>query len=248
MSLVLPSDIIALVIINIVGENKDTNLLKELALVSHSFLQICSKHLFATVELRNPIRPPSRRDFVSPKKRFLKLLKRRPDVVRNIRKLAYEVSRSAHIGARVFPSQDSDHLLSFVLLHLLPSFSRLNSLAISASRLNWNNLDTSLTSAFLRLMHLPTINHIHLSYIDNFPLSSLTTCVNLRLLSIIQLHTLDFPEIVEMMPKIRVFRTSGSCQLTRKLLHAKRQDGQPVFNFMDLRRISATLNDFESGD
>ena len=53
MSLVLPSDIIAL-IINIVGENKDTNLLKELALpvVSHSFfLQICSKHLFATVEL-----------------------------------------------------------------------------------------------------------------------------------------------------------------------------------------------------
>ena len=37
MSLVLPSDIIAL-IINIVGENKDTNLLKELALPVVSFL------------------------------------------------------------------------------------------------------------------------------------------------------------------------------------------------------------------
>ena len=46
----LPFDIIVL-IIDIVGENKDINLLKELALVSHSFLQICSKHLFATVEL-----------------------------------------------------------------------------------------------------------------------------------------------------------------------------------------------------
>ena len=39
MSSVLPFDIIAL-IIDIVGENQDTNLLKELALVSHSFLQI----------------------------------------------------------------------------------------------------------------------------------------------------------------------------------------------------------------
>ena len=52
MSPVLPFDIIAL-IIDTVGENKDTKLLKELALVSHSFLQICSKHLFATVELYN---------------------------------------------------------------------------------------------------------------------------------------------------------------------------------------------------
>ena len=251
MSPALPFDILAL-IIDIVGENKDTDLLKELALVSHSFLQICSKHLFATVELRNPIRPPSRRDFVSPKKRFLKLLKRRPDVVRNIRKLAYEVSRSAHIGARVFPSQDSDHLLSFVLLHLLPSFSRLNCLAISASGLDWNALDPSLTTAFLRLMHLPTINHIDLSYIQNFPLISLTLPVNLHRLDIfcLTLHRplkMDFPEIVvEMMPKIREFHTSGSFQFTTKLLHAKRQDGHPAFNFMDLRRLSTTLNQFDS--
>ena len=241
MSPDLPFDIIALVI-DIVGANKNTDLLKELALVSHSFLQICSKHLFATVELRDYEDVPGRH-LSSSKTGFVKLLKSRPDVVRFIRKLTYRVSAAP---SPIF--QENDHLLSSILLHLLPSFSRLNSLAISASRLNWNNLDTSLTSAFLRLMHLPTINHIHLSYIDNFPLSSLTTCVNLRLLSIIQLHTLDFPEIVEMMPKIRVFRTSGSCQLTRKLLHAKRQDGQPAFNFMDLRRISATLNDFESGD
>jgi hypothetical protein len=44
MSSVLPFDIIAL-IIDIVGENNDTDLLKELALVSHSFHQLCSKHL-----------------------------------------------------------------------------------------------------------------------------------------------------------------------------------------------------------
>jgi hypothetical protein len=71
MSPVLPFDIISL-IIDIVGENNDTNLLKELALASHSFLQICSKHLFATVELHDadPIR-----HVASSKKGFVKLLK-----------------------------------------------------------------------------------------------------------------------------------------------------------------------------
>ena len=48
----LPINIIAL-IIDIVGENNDTDLLKELALVSHSFLHICSKHLFATIDLHD---------------------------------------------------------------------------------------------------------------------------------------------------------------------------------------------------
>ena len=55
MSSALPFDIIALVI-DIVGENNDANFLKELALVSHSFLQICSKQLFATIEFMTLIR------------------------------------------------------------------------------------------------------------------------------------------------------------------------------------------------
>ena len=51
-----PSYIIVL-IVDIVGEKKKTNLLKELALVSqaHSFLQICSELRFTTVELHDAI-------------------------------------------------------------------------------------------------------------------------------------------------------------------------------------------------
>ena len=86
MSSVLPFDIIAL-IIDIVGENNDTNLLKDLALVSHSFLQTCSKHLFATVELHDA--DPKRR-VASSKKGFVKLLESRPEVVKYIRKLTYK--------------------------------------------------------------------------------------------------------------------------------------------------------------
>ena len=73
MSPVLPFDIIALIVdiavVDTTGENNDTNLLKELTLVSHSFHQICNKHLFATVELHD----------ASSKKGFVKLLENSPD-------------------------------------------------------------------------------------------------------------------------------------------------------------------------
>ena len=84
MSPVLPFDIIAL-IIDIVAENEDTDLLnlKELALVSHAFLQPCSKHLFATVELRSG---DPEFEGASSKKGFIKLLNSRPDIVKHIRK------------------------------------------------------------------------------------------------------------------------------------------------------------------
>jgi hypothetical protein len=247
MSPALPFDIIGL-IIDIVGENKDTDLLKELALVSHSFFQICRKHLFATVDLRSA----NYYKLASSKKGFVKLLKSRPDVVKNIRKLTYRLEVSHY--------DDEDHLLSPTLLNLLPKFCRLNSLTIiTASHCDWNTLDSSLTLAFLYIMHLPTINHIDLSLIRNFPLSSFAPSVNLLRLDIDYLccfNRLDplgdedgSPEIVvesEIMPKIREFNTSNSALLTTKLLHAKKQDGRPAFIFTDLRRLSMSFNWLEN--
>ena len=237
----LPFDIIAL-IVDIVGESKDTDLLKELALVSHSFLQICSNHLFAIIELHsaNSLFASS-----SSKKGFVKLLKDRPEVVKYIRELKYNV---------LLYNDDDDHLLSPILLNFLPTFSRLNSLTITSISQDWNRMNPSLTSAFLHIMHLPTINHIDLSYIQNFPLFSLAQSVNLLQLDIHNLyrshwHLLEedaSPEIVaDMMPKIRKFYTSGSSRLTMKLLHAKTRDGLPAFNFMDLRRFSIYIGGFE---
>ena len=95
-------------------------------------------------------------------------------------------------------------------------------------------------------MHLPTINHIDLSFIENFPLSGLTPSVNLHRLDIHNLTDRLEEEIVvqsEMMPKIHEFHTSGSSLVTTMLLHAKREDGRPAFNFMDLRRLSTCLED-----
>jgi hypothetical protein len=230
----LPFDIIAL-IIDIVGENKDTDVLKKLALVSHSFHQICCEHLFSTVTLQAPYY----HDPIPPKEAFIKLFESRPDVAKYIRKITYKV----YYG---LTPDKNDRLLSLIFINFLPTFSRLNCLTIDTN-LDWNTMDSSLTSAFIHLMHLPTINYIDLSYIVNFPLSSLTPCVNLHRLDISHLQGLNpresgSPEAaVETVPEIHEFRTSESSRLTKKLLHAKRQDGRPAFNFTNLRRMSMSL-------
>ena len=200
MSSVLHYDIIAQ-IIDIVGENDDINLIKELALVSHSFNQICGKHLFATVDLYDDI--PIKQ--ASSKKGFVKLLKRRPEVVKYIRKLTYNLEYNDSFHASSFSSTNpcsnhDDNILSLVLPNFLRTISFLSCLTITARTLEWwSTVHSSLTSALLHLMHLPTINHIDLSSIDDFPLSSLTTTgfVNLRRLDIFSLTFKDdVPDIV----------------------------------------------------
>ena len=238
MSSDLPFDVIAL-IINIVGETEDTDLLKELALVSQSLHQICIKHLFATVELHDA----NTKYVTSSKKGFIKLVKSRPNVVYYIRKLTYEVSGN----------NGDDHLLAPILSNFLPTISRLNCLAINGSHFRWDQMDSSLSSAFLHLMSLPTMNHIDLSYIESFPLSSLTSSVNLLRLDISYVWNYDCPEQdnslkscqSETLFKIREFHTSGSYQMTEKLLDVKGQDGRPVFDFMDLRQLSISFVIFQ---
>ena len=248
MSPVLPFDIIAL-IIDIVGENNDTNLLKKLALVSHSFLHICYKHLFATVELHDAA---PMRHVASSKKGFVKLLENKPDVVKYIRNLTYIIEYDHVLSPQISPHlnfDNDDNRLSPILPNFLRTISHLNSLKISASLMFWNDVNPSLTSALLHLMHLPTINHIDLSYIYNFPLSSLTPSVKrLDINFLIDYFNLELEEDgstspkfvvkLESMLKIRDFRTFDSYLTTKKLLHAKMQDGRPGFNFMDLKQLT----------
>ena len=241
MSPVLPFDIIEL-IIKAVGGNEDTNLLKELALVSHSFHQICSKHLFATIELDAASVP--RRHAASSKKRFVELLNSRPDVVKHIRELRYTISCD---DSSNFDNEDD--LFSPILSNFLRTIPSLNYLRITSlmTSSDWNELNPSLTSTFLHLMHLPTVNHIDLSFIGNFPLSSFTPSVNLHRLDISRVGPPDPIQVREdgsllfvqsgMMPKLREFHISCSDLMAKQMLLAKGQDGRPAFNFMDLVRL-----------
>ena len=107
--------------------------------------------------------------------------------------------------------------------------------------MEWSELNCSLTSVFLHLMHLPTVNHIDLSLITNFPLSSFTPCVNLHRLDILHVYPYDPTRegsllFVQsgMMPKLREFHIQSSDHMAKQMLSAKGQDGRPAFNFKDL--------------
>ena len=118
MSSILPFEIVTL-IIDIIGENQIKNLLKKLALVSRSFLQICSKHLFSTIKLHDA---DPMCHVASSKEGFIKLLKSRPDVVKYIRKLTYNV------GYHILRFENDDHRLSPILPNFLQTISHLNCL------------------------------------------------------------------------------------------------------------------------
>ena len=99
-------------------------------------------------------------------------------------------------------------------------------------------------------MRFPTINHIDLSNIINFPISSLPRSVNLHRLDMDSLSMSNFDHLgividLEMILKIREFHTSDSYLSTTQLLHAKMQDGRPAFSFMDLRRLWIFLMESE---
>ena len=166
-------------------------------------------------------------------------------------------NRSEVFQSRPFYTQafdKDDHVLSPVLPDLLRTISHLNSLTITGSKLDWNSHNPSLKSAFLHLMHLPTVNNIELSFIQNFPLSTLTPSVNLLRLDIFFLccpirpeedGSLEFVVQLQIMPKLREFHTSESTLLTTKLLHAKSQNGQPAFNLTHLKQLSISFNIFD---
>ena len=82
----IPFNIFTLVI-DIIAENRDTYLLKEHTVLNHSFLQICSKHRFAIVEIHEPDPRNYTTSLFINNNRFVKLLKNRPDsdAVKHIR-------------------------------------------------------------------------------------------------------------------------------------------------------------------
>ena len=249
-----PFDIISL-IIDIVGENDDTDLLNELALVSHSFLQLCTKHIFANIDLHDGNMRHNTK--ASSKKGFIKLVKNKPDVARYIRKLKYQLDKDDCSNSRQSSPtnsvsvNDDDQLLP-TLSNFLATIPSLGSFDIYGNCMDWRSLDSSLTSSFLHLMHLPTIKSIDLNSINNFPGYGLFGANNLHRLDIGQMisdtdleededGTLGMVLESEVMPKLRELRIAEAYELTMKLVLAKMEDGRPAFKFVDLRLLSVGL-------
>ena len=152
----LPLDIL-LYIIDLLacGDNEDIKSLKILSQTCKSMVPLCRKHFFSSLFLHSELYS----------ERFSDLLSKNPDIARYVTRLFYSV----YIPV-------SDHELN--ILDMLKGHSSLQSIILSSSGLDWNNLNESIRSSLVSLIQLPTITHLYTNF-KGFPETVLSGCSNL---------------------------------------------------------------------
>ena len=123
-------------------------------------------------------------------------------------------------------------------------------------QLDWSNNPIRL--ALLHLLHLPTITHFKLTGVENFVVSDLIPCVNLKYLHIDYLSvTLAdkniFPSALPE-PSIQFnefvvgIRMSNATSTGMKLCTAPRPDSQPIVDFGSLSKIRIAIGGLPHDD
>ncbi|KAF8148880.1 hypothetical protein B0H34DRAFT_735688 [Crassisporium funariophilum] len=223
---IIPLEIVE-TIIDIVAED-DTDSVNACSLVCQAFLPLCRKHIFASVVLNGSMRPQ-----VSPTTRmFERLLSTTPDIAVYIRKLQWCVT-----------------IEDFKLVRSLPKamklITRLQSLYVwvyDRNRLKWRS--NVLRPALVHLLQLRTLTHLKLFAIEDFPLSDLVPCVNLKELEIERVLPAEvdngFPSTLPYKPaQLNKFSAGRqAAQVTTKLITALRPDGIAVVDLTELNKVS----------
>jgi len=218
-------------ILDLLAEDDDDNhsALKVCSLVCHAFLPICRKHIFGSIVLDDYLAT-----YTPISHALARLLYERPEIADYIRKLDYTIGGTA----------STDPLIQETLKRI----SRLEFLTIwnyDSPQLDWCN--NPIRPALLHLLHLPTLTHFGVNNINNFAISDLIPCVNLKYLEI-GVHTTGateaaFPaalpeQSIQLNEFVAELRTADTIM---KLCTARRPDGQPVIDFGSLSKIKFAL-------
>ena len=216
-------------------DDKGHSALKTCSLVCQAFLPICRKYIFGSIVLNdyNTASPTTHS--------FERLLRETPEIANYIRKLDYTIQ----IADLISPSiQDS-----------LRRISRLESLAVrhyNRPKLDWSN--NSIRPALLYLLHLPSLTHFRVTSVNNFVVSDLIPCVNLKYLDI-GIHTTGatentFPAALperSIQPNEFVAEI-GTSTAVMKLCTSRRPDGKPIIDFGSLSKITVTVEKPNEGE
>ena len=208
--------------------------LKRCSLVCRAFLPICRKHIFENIVLSS----------TSTTHAFERLLREAPEIADYIRKLDYTIcwnpARSIHESFR--------------------RISRLEFLSVRYNYwpgLHWSNNLNPICQSLLRLLHLPTLTHFTMTGNNDFVVSDLIPCVNLKYLDIgigttVAAETTFHAALPEHSIQLREFVLSGmglrNTAIILKLHSARRPDGRPIIDFGSLSKITVTLDDFNDGE
>jgi hypothetical protein len=224
-------------ILDFLAEDDDGHpALKACSLVCQAFLPICRKHIFGSIVLNAYRTVPPRTTHA-----FERLLRETPEIADHIRKLDYTI-----------------HVTDFSISTLQESLKRISRLAFLTVRdsklqgLDWSN--NPIRPALLRLLHLPTLTHFRLNHINDFALSDLILCVNLKYLEI-GLYTtwadqITFPAALPQHSiRLNEFVVAiGTADAIMKLCTTRRPDGQPLIDFRSLSKLTMALQRPNEGD
>ena len=203
--------------------------LKTCSLVCQAFLPICRKHIFRSIVLNdlNVVFSPTTHAFE-------RLLLETPKIADYIRKLDYTILIA--------------DLTSTSIQESLKKITRLEFLTVrQAVRHPWSSIP--IRPALLHLLHLPTLTHFEVNSINDFVVSDLIPCVNLKFLDIGLCTTgaaeTTFPAALpEHSIQLNEFVTGIETPTTiMKLCTARRPDGRPIIDFGCLSKITLALEE-----
>ncbi|KAF8969233.1 hypothetical protein BDZ97DRAFT_1915577 [Flammula alnicola] len=238
----VPLDIVEVVFDILAFDDEEFTSLKACSLICRAFLPLCRKHIFASIKIDAPydhLSEPHQFPYIY---LFRNLLTTTPEIADYIREL--------HFGIRY-----GDEQYFIGLAEILKGCTRLSSLTLfhRYGKVDWKSLPLPVADALLCLINLPTLTSLELGGMQNFPISVLTPCIQLRHFRI---EGLDNAEIDDTPPEAALLSVS-SIRLegytfgfrsgigTKKILEANRLDGQPLFDFTDLREFSGDCETIE---
>ena len=239
-SFIFPLEIEENILDLLAEDDEGHSALKTCSLVCKAFLPICRKHIFESIVLNdhNLVSPPTTHAFE-------RLLRDTPEIAYYIRKLDYTIQ----IADLTSPSiQES-----------LKRISRLELLTIrhhanfpARRGLDWSN--NPIRPALLHLLHNTTLTHFKVTSVNNFVVSDLIPCVNLKYLDIGPYTTVaaenTFPatfsehsfQLNELVARIR------TPTAIMKLCTARRPDGQPIIDFGSLTKVTVSFETPNEGE
>jgi hypothetical protein len=229
---VIPLEIEQSIIDILAEDDEDLVSVKACSIVCQELLPLCRKHIFASIVLND------HRDNTSVTTYKLeRLLSTKPEFADYIRKLDYNIK--------------AEDLSNPSIQECLKRISRLQFLRLSRhvnmTRLDWSS--NPLRPALLHLLHLPTLTHFKVLAIDNFIVSDLTPCINLKKLEIDiftttveKKNSAPFPDHSVRLNEF--VSETGEASAIMNICTAQRPDGQPVIDFSSLAKITAVIEEY----
>ena len=230
------------IILNLLADEDDEghSSLKTCSLVCQAFLPICRKHIYRSITLNDS-------DSESPTiyDAFERLLRETPKIADCIRTLDYTVQIVYN------PS----------IQETLKRISRLEFFSVRVLHHYWHEVtkasnwsDNPIRPALLHLLHLPTLTRFKVAGFENFLVSDLIPCVNLKYLEIGRktnvaaknIFPATFPDHpIRLNEFVAQFKSPDAIM---KLCTAQGPNGQPIIDFTSLSKITVGIQDLAEGE